>query len=244
MRKVELPTVDGMMDVYVFQPANEGKWPAVIFYMDGVGIRPELQKMAERLASHGYFVLLPNLFYRWEIKQPLSFADLIQEGPMRDLLFKLITELTIEKVMVDTKVLLDFIDQQDQVKIALMGTVGYCMGGKYAIGAAATFHERVSAAASYHGGSLATTLPGSVHLLTPNIKGKVYIGIAEIDQNFSEEQKERLLKSLQDANVNFTSEIYKGVRHGFAVNDSPAYNKEASERHWETLLDLFGEKLK
>jgi carboxymethylenebutenolidase len=91
---------------------------------------------------------------------------------------------------------------------------------------------------------LATTLPGSVHLLTPNIKGKVYIGIAEIDQNFSEEQKERLLKSLQDANVNFTSEIYKGVRHGFAVNDSPAYNKEASERHWETLLDLFGEKLK
>jgi dienelactone hydrolase len=48
----------------VFRPASAGTWPAILMYMDGPGIRPALFDMGERLASHGYLVLLPDFFYR------------------------------------------------------------------------------------------------------------------------------------------------------------------------------------
>jgi len=243
MKKIEIKTRDGIADVYVFQPEEQGKWPAVLFYMDGFGVRPDLFKMAERLASNGYYVVLPNLYHRWDIKEPIRIEDIMKEGPARDKLFAMVSELTPEKVMSDTNALLEFIEKQDQVKKGSVASVGYCMGGKFALAAAATFPDTVKAAASYHGGSLATTRPESVHLLVPHIKGNIYIGVAEQDHNFSIEEKELLIKSLEDAHVHYTLEVYEGARHGFAVYGHPVYNEEASEKHWKTLLDLLEKKL-
>jgi carboxymethylenebutenolidase len=72
--RVDLQTEDGTLDAYVFHPAafapgasapkHTGPWPAVVMYMDAFGIRPALGDMAERLASHGYVVALPNLYHR------------------------------------------------------------------------------------------------------------------------------------------------------------------------------------
>jgi carboxymethylenebutenolidase len=62
--ELEITTRDGRCPVYVWRPAGEGPWPAVLVYMDGIGIRPAMLEVGERLATHGYFVLLPDLFYR------------------------------------------------------------------------------------------------------------------------------------------------------------------------------------
>ena len=78
--EVSIRTQDGECRAYVFTPAGTEPWPAVIFYMDGLAIRPALLAMAARLAAGGYVVLLPDLFYRAGPYEPLDPKALFASG--------------------------------------------------------------------------------------------------------------------------------------------------------------------
>ncbi len=236
---VQIPTADGTMDARAVQPAANGSWPAVIFYMDAGGVRPGLVGMAERLASAGYFVLLPNLYYRSGPQPPFDPATVFQEGPERQRMFQLFQSINHALVARDTAACLEFLSKQAAVSSPSVGCVGYCMGGGYALAAAGHHPDRVGAVASFHGGRLATDAADSPHRLAPDIRATVYIGVAGIDPHFPDEERERLRRALEDAGLAFRLEVYENVRHGFAVSDVPVYDKEASERHWAALLELF-----
>ncbi len=240
---VNIRTRDGIADCYLFHPADQGPWQAVILYMDALGIRPEFFDMARRLADGGYYVLLPNLFYRTPDFVPFEgSADLTQEGPGRDRLMAAIRSVSNGMIMQDTAAFLDFLGRQPRVS-GKVGCVGYCMSGPFALSAAGTFPDRVAAAASIHGSNLATQRPDSPHLLAKKIRGELYIAVAELDTGFSTEEKKRLEEALKNAGVRHTLEVYPGTLHGFAVKNRPVYDRAASERHWERILRLFRENL-
>lgn len=232
------------MTCHVFHPNGPGKWPAIIFYMDGVAIRPDLLPMADRLAKAGYVVLLPDLFYRSGPYKEFVPAEVFAGGPERERLMSMITAINNNLIMSDTSALLEFLDQRDFVSGKKIGCVGYCMGGAFALSAAGTYPDRVAAAASFHGGRLATEKPDSPHLLAPHMRGQIYVGIAGIDPHFTPEEKQRLESALQSAGVSHEVEVYENVKHGFAVNDTPVYDRAASERHWTKLLGLFEKALR
>jgi carboxymethylenebutenolidase len=242
--EVDIKTKDGVAPCHFFAPPQKVNRPAVIFYMDGIGIRPALCEMAERLASNGYHVLLPNLYYRSGLVKPFNAADAFKEGPERDRLMPLFQSLNNKMAMEDTASFLDFLDQQPSVAGPKIGCVGYCMGGPFALSAAGTFPDRVAAAASFHGARLATDQANSPHLLATKMRAGIYVGIAGIDAHFTTEEKQRLESALQSGGVEHTVEAYAGAKHGFAVNDTPVYDRAASERHWEQLLKLFAGKLR
>ena len=231
------------MDCHVFTPDGAGTWPAVVFYMDAFGVRPNLAGMAQRLATQGYTVVVPNLYYRSGAFVPFDPKLVATEGPERDRFKGMIQSINDTMVMRDTAAVLAMIDTHPAVRAGRLGVVGYCMGGGFALSAAGTFPDRVAAAASFHGGSLATDKPDSAHRLAPRIKARVYVGVAEIDASFPPEQQSRLERALADAKVDYTIEIYKGAKHGFAVTGHLVYDREASERHWQRLLRLFGDTL-
>ena len=64
---VNIKTKDGLLDCFVVSPDGGEPFNAVIIYMDAPAIREELRDMARRLASTGYLVILPNLFYRVDV---------------------------------------------------------------------------------------------------------------------------------------------------------------------------------
>jgi carboxymethylenebutenolidase len=238
-RRIDVQTPDGVMDAYLFAPqAGTGPWPAVVFYMDAFGVRPALGAMAERLASHGFVVGLPNLYYRSGAYEPFDAKQVAEGGAERDRFKGMIASINDTLVMQDTAALLARLAGVSDVRDGAMGTVGYCMGGGFALSAAGTFPERVAAAASFHGGSLATAKPDSAHLLAPRMRARVYVGVAEIDQSFDAAQRERLERALADAGVDHEVEVYAGARHGFAVTGHLVYDRAASERHWERLVGL------
>ena len=72
---VDITTEDGVCPAHVFHPPGTGHWPAVLFYMDGLGIRPALFEIGERLAAHGYYVILPDLYYRGGPYAPLAITS-------------------------------------------------------------------------------------------------------------------------------------------------------------------------
>ena len=247
-QRIDLRTADGVMDTYLFRPAGSGPWPPVIIYMDVIGIRPELKAMASRLAAGGYRAVLPNLFYRSGVRPPVDVKAFVAPGPYRDGVLAVAKTIDEAKTMSDTKAILDHLATNGDARLPRaqsrgVGVVGYCMGGGYALRAAGTFPDRVAAAASFHGGALATAAPDSPHRLAPKMAARVYVGAAEIDHSFDDEQRERLRAALQDAGVDFKLEVYEGARHGFAVTGNPVYDEAAAERHWQALLQLFRDTL-
>jgi len=208
--------------------------------MDAPAIREELRDMARRLGTSGYYVMLPNLYYRSGVMElgPLP-AD--PESPERKRMFALMNSINIPLVMADTRALLAYADAQSTARANIVGAVGYCMSGRYAINAATHFPDRVKAAASIYGTQLATDQSDSPHLAASKTKAELYFACAETDIYAPMEIIERVKEGMKDANAEV--EIYPGTHHGFAFPKRPVYDRDAAERHWERLLALYRRNL-
>jgi len=244
MTKIDIKTRDGICPSYVYRPATGGPWPAVLVFMDGLAIRPAMLELGARLATYGYFVLLPDLFYRSGPYEPMDPHTLFSDPKQREILMtKFIALATPANIMADTRAFLDYLAVQPDVIPGGIGTTGYCMGGLMSLTAAGTYPDEILATASYHGGRLATDAPDSPHLLAPRIKSRVYIGGASDDAGFPDDMKARLEDALTTAGVDHTIETYP-AKHGWVFRDTPVYDAAASERHWTTLLALLDSKLR
>ena len=150
---LEIPTADGSMNTFYVRPDEGGPHPVVLFYMDAPGKREELHDMARRIASVGYGVVLPNLYYR----QTREFVmERTEEGfkRMRDMMAHLSNALIAR----DTGALLAFVDSRPELDHSRIGAVGYCMSGPYVVTAAANYPERFSCIASIYGARMVTDL--------------------------------------------------------------------------------------
>ena len=243
MTKTEIQTRDGVCPIYVYRPSGSGPWPAVLVFMDGIGIRPAVLEIGERLATHGYFVLLPDLFYRSGPYEPMDASVFSDAEKRKTLLEKFFSLATPANIMADTRSFLDYLAAQPDVKPGGVGTTGYCMGGLMSLTAAGTYPDRIVATASYHGGRLATDAPDSPHLLAPKIKSRVYVAGASEDASFPDEMKARLEEALTKAGVDHVIETYP-AKHGWVFRDLPVYDAAAAERHWQSMLALFDGTLK
>ena len=242
--QISIRTNDGDCRAFVFTPSGAGPWPAAIFYMDGLAIRPTLLAMGQRLADAGYVVLLPDLFYRAGPYEPLDPKVVFAAPDVRAALGHLMGSTDNRRAGAeDTRAFIAYLDSRSDIAGRKIGTTGYCMGGAISLTAAGTFPDRVAAAASFHGGALATDSPLSPHLLAPKMQGRVYVAGADKDNSYPPEMAERLEKALTDAHVDHHCEIYPGALHGWTMEDFPVYDKPAAERHWDELTKLFGATL-
>jgi carboxymethylenebutenolidase len=214
--------------------------PGIIFYMDAMGPRPSLDGMAQQLADAGYVVLLPDLFYRFAPYGPFdgtSFAD----ETSRTQILKIMHGTTQEMTKQDTAAFLDTLTAEGVA--GRVGAVGYCMGGARALTALASHPDRIAAAASFHGGNLASDADDSPHRLAGQIKGRVYVGAAGVDNSFPPEQSTRLEEAFRTAQVDHIIENYIGMAHGWTVPDHNVYDEAGAARHWKRLLTFFEETL-
>ena len=243
MAEIEIQTRDGICPSHVFQPAGSGPWPGVLVFMDGVGIRPAMLDVGARIANHGYYVLLPDLFYRAGPYQPMNAHTVFNDPEQRKLLTAKFGLATPANIMSDTRAFLDHLAGAAEVKPGGIATTGYCMGGLMSLSAAGTYPERIVAAASYHGARLASDAPTSPHLLAPRMKARIYVAGAIEDPSFPDDMKARLEAALTAAGVEHQIETYP-AKHGWVLADTPVYDAQAAERHWETLFALLDSTLK
>ncbi|MDX8433935.1 dienelactone hydrolase family protein [Mesorhizobium abyssinicae] len=237
---LEIKTQDGSAKARLFRPAAPAK-AGVILYMDIFGPRPALDQMAERLAGHGYAVLVPDLFYRYVPYGPFDPKTAFAEEKSKAALLMLSGGTTQGMTIRDGAAFLDALTAAGIT--GPVGVVGYCMGGARALNAAASYPDRIVAAASFHGGNLASDAADSPHRKAASIKARVYVGVAGVDRSFPPEQSARLAEALRVAEVDHAIENYVGVAHGWCVPDHSVYDAAAAERHWKRLTTLFAETL-
>ena len=238
---IDIQTSNGLMNTFVVFPEEDGPHPVVFFYMDAPGKREELHDMARRLASVGYFVVLPNLYYRrsrdYHLKErsPEALAEM----------FGHMGALNAQTTQTDTQALLNFVDQHAMADHQRLGAVGYCMSGPFVMWAAAQFPQRFLSIASIHGANMATDAPDSPHRMASQIHCECYFACAEIDKWAPPADIQKLEASLISAKSNYRIEWYPKVEHGFVFPQRAGmYNAKAAERHWERLFSLFKKTLK
>jgi carboxymethylenebutenolidase len=245
---IDITTKDGAMETFVCHPERAhpehgGPHPAVLLLMDAHGIRDELRDMARRLGTVGYYVLLPNLYYRAGRDTIYGHDVVNRDSPEYIRMRSVRTKMTIPPVMDDVAAMLAFVDRQDAAKSGPVGTHGYCMSGPYALAAAARYPERIAAAASFYGTWLINDAAESPHLNLGKIKGEAYIACAEHDDLAPLPMVEELRGLFGRAGTAGEIELYPGVHHGFAFPERWCYDKPAAERHWERLIALYRRRL-
>jgi carboxymethylenebutenolidase len=237
---IDIATADGAMNSFVVHPEEGGPFPVVLFYMDAPGKREELHDMARRLASVGYCVVLPNLYYR----QTRDFW--LQERTERAMahMFSLMATLDAATTVCDTRAMLDYVDALPQADGSRVGAVGYCMSGPFVMWAAASFPERLRCVASIHGANMATDQPDSPHRMAPRIRCECYFACAETDRWAPPADIDTLERALRDAGTTYRLEWYPGAEHGFVFPlRAGIYQRQGAERHWERLFSLFARTL-
>jgi carboxymethylenebutenolidase len=239
-REVVVVTKYGRQPSFAACPDEPGSFPPIILYMDAPGIREELRDMARRIAKHGYFCLLPDLYYRlgtlrFDIPRRNDAMSVVIRGAMQS--------LTNAAVADDTAGMLAFLDAQDKVKPGPVGCVGHCMSGSFVVTAAARF-PRMRAAASLYGVNMVTDQPDSPHLLLGQVTGELYIAFAEVDPAVPANVAPDLRAALATTKVKHVLETIPGTHHGYCFAARNDYNPVAAEQTWAKLFDLWERNLK
>ncbi len=236
---IEIPTRDGAMNTFVTHPEEGGPFPVVFFYMDAPGKREELHDMARRLGSGGYYVVLPNLYYRTVTEFDFT-AGVPDETRAR--MFELMATLDDDLVESDTAAMFAHIDADPAADASRVGCVGYCMSGPFSFGMACRYPDRIKAAASIYGVRLFGA--GSSAEIADRATGELYFACAEHDPYAPQEMVDGLASHLRSIGANARVEWYPDTHHGFAFPQRPVYDKAAAERHWERLCALFDRNLR
>src|ERR1051325_6524627 len=148
-RFIDIATPDGPMDSFVIPPDGNGPFPAVVIFMDFWGFREELFDIVRRVATVGYYCVLPNFYHRegkvrtafYDEKGRMISLEALDEARQKIALAPL-TRLSTARVGRDTKAVLDFMyGGSEPVRRGAIGSIGYCMGGRHVLFAAGHFPE-------------------------------------------------------------------------------------------------------
>ncbi|QUH02233.1 dienelactone hydrolase family protein [Saccharopolyspora erythraea] len=243
-KTLRIPTADGQADAFAAFPDDGERHPGVLLYTDAFGLRPELEARARELAEHGYYVLVPNLYYRHGpapvVELPEHIGEEIRPAVIARLL-PLLEAQTTEDALRDADAYLGFLATRSEVGAGPVGVIGYCIGAALAMRTATAHPGQVAAVAGFHPGFLVTDEPDSPHRRVPELTAQVHLGLAEGD--LSPEAISELNQALDAAGVGYSTEIYPGTMHGFTMSDTAAFNPSALRRHWDRLLSLLDRTL-
>ncbi|MFJ9808996.1 dienelactone hydrolase family protein [Streptomyces sp. NPDC101158] len=231
---LRIPTADGSADAFAAFPDRGAQHPGILMYADGFGVRPVLRDMARELAEHGYYVLVPNFFYRHGpapvVELPAHIGEEARPAIFAEVM-PLIEAHTAERAARDADAYLGFLVAQPEVSAGPVAVTGYCIGGLLAMRAAAAHPDQVAAVAAFHG-----PVDADGPDLFSTLTAQVHLGHAAGDM--TAEALSELDHALDVAGVTYTSEIYPDTTHGFTMSDTDAFSPSGLQRHWDRLLSL------
>jgi len=241
-REVTISTADGAMTTFVFHPEHDGPHPVVLYLMDAPSIRPALKDMASRLATAGYYVLLPYLFYRGGPFREFGKSD--EDMHARG---ELMGTINPTNIVGDAEALLAFADADPLARSGggadgKVGAVGFCMSGGLVISLARALPHRVAAAASIHGAWMVRDTSDSPHLGLDAVQGEIYLAWVDNDPTAPNDTIPVMTDALDKAGVRYTLDLITDAVHGFAPAGE-RYDRYASELHWERVHALLRRNL-
>lgn len=234
-------TADGIMPVFFVRPDSAETCPCVILYMDVFGPREELYDFCRRFASSGYLALLPSLFYR---RDRQSFAPSNGKGETVDPdAVAAGRETTVAMSVADTETLISEAKAGAfGVDVTGFGSIGYCMGGRHALGATAEHGKDVYTGLSLHGGQLVKDEGFSPHSLIARLRRPFHFAFAENDKTCPDNHQALIEAEAKKAGSHVTTERY-AAGHGWSFPERWSFDPAIAEANWQMALDMFSAQI-
>lgn len=232
-----IPTPDGEMPVFAAIPQNVACAPGVLVYMDVFGPREELRDIARRFASCGYLAVLPHLFHR--LGSPVFTPTNRADDVLADAVVRANDVTSLQGSAMDTRAIIDFAAAGGfGIRTRLWGTIGYCMGGRHALSAAATHPKQVRAAVSAHGGRMIDGTTASPHHLIARSTVPLHFAFAKDDATCPPDHQ-HIIEQLAARTAGRVTVEHLDAAHGWSFPDRWCFDRSASERVWEQALAMF-----
>lgn len=239
-REERIETGDGAMPAFIAHPDEGGPFPAVVVYMDALGVRDELRGIGRRIADAGYFVVIPDLYHRFG--EGIAFDASKLADPASDemqRMFSYVHQLDDQAVMEDTQAVLDQLENESAASGGPKGCVGFCLGGRLVVRAMTAFPAVFAAGAALHPSFIVTDEADSAHLRIGEIRGELYVGLGGADTFQPPEAFEPARAELERHGIRYLADVHAGADHGYMIPGAAVHHDEACERSWERTLDLF-----
>jgi carboxymethylenebutenolidase len=238
---IRITTQDGAAEAYL-----AGSGPGVLFYMDAFGLRPRIAEMVEEIASWGYTVLAPHVFYRdgsvadlaptQDLRIPENSAAFFRSGAMAR-----VKALTPDKAESDAEAWVGVLTEH--ASDGPIGTTGYCMGARLAMRTVGWHPDEVKAVGCFHGGGLVTDEPDSPHLSIAVSTASYALLHADRDRGLTPEHVAVLEVALGEAGRPHVNEIVPGAPHGYTMSDTSSWHEEGARRASTELRALLDRSL-
>ena len=213
---LEISVPAGTAEAWVSRPADGQERPGVLFFMDAIGLRPQIETMAERIAGWGYVVLAPNVFHRaGSVAELAPRGDLTEPGAREAFMAAAMTRvraLTTDLAVPDIAAYLQALRELPGVGPGPLGATGYCMGARLAMRAACLHPDEVAACGCFHGGGLVTDAEDSPHLGLGAARAEFVCAHADADRSMPPEAVDTLGEALTEAGLAHVNEVYAGSR--------------------------------
>jgi carboxymethylenebutenolidase len=242
--RITIDTESGTAEAYLAGDAGD---PGVLLFIDAIGLRPRIEEMADRIASWGYVVLAPNVFYRDGTAAELAPTGDLREPGAREAFFAggvmgRVRGYTPDLSRADAEAWVRTL--REHAGPGPIGVTGYCMGARLAVRAAGQFPGTVGACGGFHGGGLVTDDDDSPHLAIADSTAAYVFGHADNDRGMPLEAVARLEETLQACERPYVNDVYEGAAHGYTMTDTSAYHEAAAERHFGELEALLARTIR
>jgi carboxymethylenebutenolidase len=207
-------------------PEGKGPHPAVIVIQEWWGLNDWVKDQARALAKEGYVALAVDL-YRGKVATQQEDAHQLMMG------------LSPDRAIRDLKGAYAFLQARSDVRKERIGSIGWCMGGRYSL-ALATEEPSLGAVVAYYGAP-----PTDLDAIG-RIKAPVLGNYGGEDKGPSPEQVRLFEDLMKKAGKPIDVKIYPGAGHAFANVNNPwgGYRKDAAEDAWARTTAFLATHLK
>jgi carboxymethylenebutenolidase len=202
---------------------DTGTGPGVIVIQEWWGLNPQIKRVSDRLAAEGFTALAPDLYH----------GELAGHTEM-DKAAALMTALPIDRALRDMSGAVDYLVGHDAVRGEGLGTVGYCMGGRFVLELAARRPDVIKAAVSYYG-----VVPNPDEIDLASVRAAVQGHFGTKDDFMPADAAGAIEQRLKDAGATADFHYYEAA-HAFANDDNPlgSYDEELARTAWVRTLEF------
>ena len=237
---VDISTPTGDMRTYVHRPVEASKYPTILFYSEIFQQTGPIERAAKIMASHGYVVLVPEVFHELNpIGTVLNYDDAGREKGNADKAAK-----DVEAYDSDNQAMIDWIKKQSWSN-GHIGAMGFCIGGHLAFRAA--LNPEVKATACFYATDLHTnTIPNkpgqhSMERLD-DIKGELSMIWGKQDTHIPTSNRVEIHNQLLKTDIVFSWHEFN-AQHAFMRDEGERYDPELAALCYQITLRMFSRTL-